>query len=262
MGLFKKKPKPKVGGLALSGGGARGYAHLGALKAFDEAGLHFNIIAGTSAGSIVGALYSAGAKIEDIIDAAEVLDPKEIRTGPLFIPSPAQKIEDVMRRYLGNMTFDKLTKKFACVAVDLIEAKQVVLSEGVIARAVSASCAVPGVFRPVVIDGRHLVDGGVLNTIPSDVVRMMGADVVIAVDVNPTRGFGTSSLGMLDVLQACLRILTAQNAALGIAAADILVSAPLREFSASKKDGYLEMMEVGYNAAKAMIPNIKSALAL
>ena len=229
---------------------------MGALKAFTEAGLDFQVVSGTSVGALVGALYATGANINDIIEAGAELDPREVHGGTLFIPSPAKKLEDVARKYIGGMTFESLGKKFACVAVDLAEAKQVILDKGVIAKAVSASCAVPGVFRPAVIDGRNLVDGGILNTIPTDVARMLGADFVVAVDVNATRGRGTASTRTIDVLQACLRILTAQNAATGIAGADALVSVDLRDFSAAKKDGYLQMMDAGYNAAKATVPTI------
>ncbi|MDR3317960.1 MAG: patatin-like phospholipase family protein [Clostridiales bacterium] len=258
---FVKKKKEPVLGLALGGGGARGYAHLGALKAFAEAGLTFPVVAGTSVGAIVGALYAAGANSDDLIHAGVAIDPKEIKTGPIFLASPAKGIENLVRRFLGDMGFKELKYKFACVAVDLIEAKQIILTEGNIARAVSASCAVPGVFQPVVMNGCHLVDGGVLNTIPTDVARVLGADYVVAVDVNPTRGGGTASTSTVEVLQASLRIVTAQNAAYGRANADVLVSAELGDFSASKKNGFEQMMEIGYNAARKEIDNIKALLA-
>jgi NTE family protein len=261
MGLFGiGSKKSKIAGLALGGGGARGYGHLGVLKSFAEAGLDFPIVAGTSAGSIVGALYSAGAAIDDIIAASAAIEEKDIMSGLIPFRKSAEKIETVLRRYLGDMEFPQLNKKFAAVATDLIEAKEAILTEGRVAKAVSASCAVPGVFRPVVMNGMHLVDGGIFNNIPSDVARVLGADFVVAVDVNPTRGYGTQSLGTLDVLRSCLRMLMSQNAVKGIANADIYVSVDLRDFSFSKKAGYEEMIEAGYKAGKEIVPKIKEAL--
>ena len=124
------------------------------------------------------------------------------------------------------------------------------MDSGLVSTAVSASCAVPLVFKPVVMGEMHLVDGGLLNNIPTDVCRMMGADFVITIDVNPSRGEGTSEMGIVEVLKASFSIMSANSSLAGLVNSDIVVSVDTSEYSSMKKNGYKEMYELGYKAAR------------
>ena len=258
MPFFFRKNKKRTLGLALGGGATKGFAHIGAIKAFEEHDIKFDYVAGTSAGAIAGALYCAGATSQDLINVAHALDPKSLRHALSLPPIDTVKLENILRTHIGDITFDNLKIPFIAVAVDLKEGAQVYLKSGNVAKAVSASCAIPFFFRPVIIDNMHLVDGGLLNTVPSEVPKVMGADKVVAVDVNSARGYGTDSLRILEIIGATIRIMGSVNAMMGKAHADILIEPNLKEFKATSKDGYEQMIERGYQAAKASIKQIQN----
>ena len=209
--------KPKIG-LVLGGGGAKGAAEVGVLKVLEEAGIHVDYIVGTSIGSIVGGLYAAGytaQELETMFQTQEWLSlltdrksslstvPYETVDGVTYIfgfpvldrnaggfgMMRGGKIEQVLDSMLtvrGSTTFDKLRIPFRCVAADIRTAKEVVLSTGQLSKAMRASMAIPGIFKPVERGDYLLVDGGMLNNLPVDVCRAMGADIVIAVDLQQT----------------------------------------------------------------------------
>ncbi len=251
-----KGRKPKVA-LCLGGGGARGFAHIGALKAFEEAGFNFDLCCGTSVGSLVGAFYCAGIAADDLIAYSHELQLRDVKTSKLFIGSDPLAIGNIFTRRMGNMNIEDMLRPFSCVAVDLVTGKPVIFDSGSVDQAVSSSCAVPIVFRPVVIGEKHLVDGGVLNNIPASVCKMFGADFVVTVDVNPTRGGGTNELGLLDVIKATYNIMSAHTSEEGLRLSDVIISADLSKFSAAKKDGYEEMIKLGYEAAKQKTEDVK-----
>ena len=248
--------KPKIA-LCLGGGGARGFAHLGALKAFEEDGFDFDMCAGTSVGSLVGAFYCAGLPVEQMIAYSHEIDVKDVKTGKLFFPSDPLAIGELFTRRMGNMHIEDMLKPFYCVAVDIVSGKEIIFDSGSAAQAISSSCAVPLVFKPVVIGEKHLVDGGVLNNIPASVCRMFGADFVVTVDVNPTRGQGSKELGTLDVIKATFNIMSAHTSVDGLRLSDVIIAPNLYEFSAARKDGYEKMIQLGYNAAKEKTEEIK-----
>ncbi len=177
--------KKKIG-LALSGGGARGFAHVGAIKVFAEHDIHFDMIAGTSAGSIVGAAIASGMSVSEIEAMARnvgwlnTLRPS-FSIGGLLSSVPMGKM---LERTLPITRFEDLVIPFAAVAYDIAKGEEVVLKDsGDLITAVRASCAVPGVFTPVRYNGMMLVDGGVTSVLPVDAIRAMGADIVIGIDV-------------------------------------------------------------------------------
>jgi NTE family protein len=190
MKIFKKRPK--CVGLALGAGAARGWAHLGVLKAIEERGIHIDCIAGTSAGSLVGAVYASGSinELKEILlnlDWREVLryfsDISFSRSGLV----DGRKITAFLRENIHATTFDELPTRFKAVATDLKTGSEVVLSSGDVVEAIRASISFPGIFTPVPRDDQLLVDGGLVNPVPVNVVRAMGADVIIAVNVNHDR---------------------------------------------------------------------------
>ena len=260
MNFFKKyltwkKPKDNVIvnknkiGLALSGGGARGFGHLGALKAFEELGVEFDCVAGASVGSLVGALYCYGMKADEIIEKALQLKVKDIRTSKImFVPSKTSKLEELIISFMGDIDIKDLKKPFCAVAVDMISGDEVVFSEGRLCKVLAGSCAVPVVFECVPYEKMNLMDGGLANTIPADVPKIMGCDKVISVDINKYRGRGTDSTKLFDILMASIRILMKSNCVKGKLNSDILIEPELKDYKSTSFDGAEEMIQEGYRA--------------
>jgi len=193
-----KKPPRKIG-LALSGGGARGLAHIGVLKILEQEGVPIDYLAGTSMGGVIAAGYAAGLEPEFM--EQEALRVSSLRRLlPLTDLSPlrrglfeGQKVREYLTGHLGDRTFDDLRIPLTLMAVDLNSGREVYLNQGRLVDGVRATVALPGVFTPVERDGQLLVDGGLLDNLPADAVRHMGADVAIAVDVS-TDDVAVSSL--------------------------------------------------------------------
>jgi NTE family protein len=206
-------------GLVLGGGGAKGGAEVGVLKVLEEAGIRPDYIVGTSIGAVVGGLYAAGFSASEleqmftqqqwislITDRRDDLgnEPYKVKDGITYIfgfpvldnNSPTigllqgarvEQVIDSMMAIKGCVEFDCMPTPFRCVAASMLNAEEVVLQDGTIPKAIRASMAIPGVFKPVEIDGEQLVDGGMMNNLPVDVAREMGADIVIAVDLQQNK---------------------------------------------------------------------------
>ncbi|MCL2674987.1 MAG: patatin-like phospholipase family protein [Firmicutes bacterium] len=261
MGLFRKIEQKKKVGLCLGGGGARGFAHVGALKALREEGLHFDMIAGTSVGSLIAGLFAAGVSPDEMEKIGDRIELKDIRSG-LITPGDPLKIGSVVRGIVGDKRIEELNLPLYIVAVDLVEARQVVFDRGLLYEAVSASCAVPVFFRPFIKGKLHLVDGGLLNNIPAETLRMVGADYVVTVDINPTRGGGTEGVGLMDVAKATFSIMAASASQMGLINSDVIIAPDLSAFKSTSKAGYSDMIELGYKAAKEKIGEIKTLLGI
>lgn len=251
MGLLsrKKAPERQKVGLVLGGGGARGFVQVGALKAFRERSIDFDICVGTSVGSIVGALYCAGITPEEMAHAAEGLELGDLHGRLLFKSDDPRKIGNLVYNLIGDAKIEDLPKKFAAVATDLKTGKQVIMDRGSVADAVSASSAFPIVYSPLALDDMNLCDGGLVNNIPADVCRMLGAKKTVTVDVHGTRGSGTEGTGMFDILKAMFSIMSANASVVGLMQSDIVIAPDTSAYSSTRKDGYRAMMELGYNAA-------------
>lgn len=183
----KSGGRPKVG-LALGSGSARGLAHLGVIRAIEEAGIEVCCIAGTSIGALIGAIHAAG-KLDELETVFRGLDWK--KTASFFdvvLPKSGlldgAKVSELVRAHIHADAIEMLNKPFAAVATDIVSGEEVVIRSGDVIEAVRASISVPGIFTPVRSNGRILVDGGLTNPVPVSAVRAMGADVVIAVDLN------------------------------------------------------------------------------
>ena len=187
--LSKPPSRPRVG-LALSGGGARGFAHAGVLEALEYAAFPVDMVSGTSMGAVIGSLYANGVSVEEIwkfgVEAAQFKvsrDFKEIRLLKLLradkLITPTY-IERFIDGRLGKLSFEKLKLPFACVAMDFRTGEKIIFTEGELASAVRASVNLPGIFAPVQYRHRYLVDGGVVDFIPIDAARGLGADWVLA----------------------------------------------------------------------------------
>lgn len=253
---FKRNKNVKIG-LALGGGATRGFAHIGAIKAFEEAGIVFDFVAGTSAGSLVGAFYCARLNSEEMIKIASGIKEKDIRNSRiLFVPSKNDGIINLIKEHLGDIKIEDLPIPFSPVVVDLKSTEEIALRRGDLARAVAGSCAVPGVFTPCEFEDMLLADGGLQNTIPADIPKLFGCDYVVAIDVNSTRAYGTNSAKLLDVMGASIRILMKSNAIKGYVYSEVMVKPNLKRFKSTSIDGFMEMIEEGYKATKEKIPQI------
>lgn len=250
------KKKIKVG-LAFGGGGARGFSHLGVIKAFEEYGLKFDYVAGTSVGSIMGAAYAGGLSFQEIYDIAKNLKTSDIRTNKFYtFTSKTDGIERVMIEALGDINVEDLQIPFSAVAVDIKSTNQVCISHGNLSRAVAGSCCVPLFFEPVKFGERTLCDGGLQNTIPAEIPRHFGCDYVVAVDCNSTRNYGTNSTKIFDVLGCTIRILMKSNAVKGYMYSDVMIAVDNKKFKSTKLRGLDEMVEEGYKAAIDAMPHI------
>ena len=253
-----KLKKYKKIGLALGGGGARGFALIGAIRAFEEENIKFDYISGTSIGSIVGAMLAGGITSEQMQDVATNIKVKDVRKSLVpFMPSSTENVENIIIKMLGDIDVSDLKIPFCAVAVDMISGNEVDITKGRLCKALAGSCAVPTVFNAVQFEDKLLFDGGLQNTIPADVLRKFGCDAVVAIDINSTRGNGTDSKKYLDLLMTSIRVMMKSNAIKGYLNADIMIKPDLKRFSASKTTGMIEMIEEGYRATKAMMPKIK-----
>lgn len=181
------KQRVKIG-LALGSGSARGLAHIGVIKALDEAGIQIDFIAGTSIGALIGAAY-AGGGMEHFEKFMHTVDWKVIASYCDFVfPRKGllqgQKINLLLDKFLIHKTFEETKIPFTAVATDLITGEEVLFKKGDLLQAVRASISMPGVFQPVKYNGTFLVDGALTNPVPASVVKAMGADIVIAVDLS------------------------------------------------------------------------------
>ncbi len=268
MALFKRKQQDdgfvksryKLG-LALSGGGTRGIAHLGVLQAFAEQKIRFDCVAGTSAGSLVGALYCAGVNLDDVIAEAKSVNRKEFINRRFALGSDSANIERFADKFIKGITFDELKIPFACVSADIISGSEVVLDYGEVSKAVSASCAVPALFKPVEYDGMLLVDGGLLNNMPADVCRRLGADIVVSVDLNHNRGNkGVRPRNLFDTLSATWNITTKSTMYKGQINSDIVIYPELTDYKNTSLKNVDERIQAGYDATVKVIDELKRIL--
>lgn len=176
-------------GYALGGGGARGLSHIGVIKVLEEHGIYPDVIAGTSIGALVGALYASGLRAGDIeralrLDLRRLAMLADVRLSLSGLVQ-GKRVASALKSFLGDLTFADLKIPFACVATDIVHGKQVVIRTGPVITAVRASISVPGIFTPVQVRGRYLVDGGLVNMVPVSTCREMGAEYVVGVNVIP-----------------------------------------------------------------------------
>lgn len=271
MGIFsflkRKKQKPipsQVLGLALSGGGAKGFAHVGVLRAIEESELNFDVVVGTSVGSLVGALYSAGVDSYEMEKIGKSLKTGDILDKKFFIaPSKSQNIEKLVKNVIGDIEFKDLNKKFACCATNMLNGQEVVLQAGKVATAVSASCSAPIFFDGVETDGMRLFDGGLVNNLPADLARQLGANIVVGVTLSNTGTEGTEKTNPFSIAKSTFNIISRSTSIKGLMNSDLLIAPVLTNKRSSKLEGIEsaeEMIKVGYEFAKLQIPKIYELL--
>ena len=256
------RPAPPKIALALGGGAARGFAHIGVIKALESHGIVPDMVIGTSSGSLVGALYASGYGGFDLQRTALQLDDTIIADWSLpdrgFIKGEA--LQNFVNQAVQNRPMEKLNKPFAVVATDLQSGEPVVFRTGNTGMAVRASSSVPGVFQPVTISGREYVDGGLVSPVPVRAARAMGADLVIAVYIsnNPRLGKTRDSV---DVMLQTFAIMGQSIAGYELSEADIVIRPDTgRIRSTAFEDRHLAIIE-GEKAGLAAIAAIKQKIA-
>lgn len=240
--------------LALGGGGLRGFAHVGALRALEEAGMRPDIVVGTSAGSVVGAAYASGMSVEKIQQAAlgvkvsSLLDFTWQAGG--FIRG--DQLANWANALIGATRIEDFPIRFAAVATDLQSAQPMLLDNGSAGRVIQASSAVPGMQVPVAYPGGHLIDGGITSLVPVRFARAMGADVVVAVDIY-CRSPRATAVNVPAVLGKVMQSQSCLIAAPEMAEADVLVAPVVAVPGMSDRASQEQAIEAGYRATHAAL---------
>ncbi len=251
---FKKKFKV---GLCLSGGGTKGFSYLGAFKAFKEYGVEFDMVAGTSAGSLFGAIYASQMDLAQIKDVTKGMKNNDFRHSKLgILPSSMDKLHALIEQVLPVKKIEDLKLPYFAVAVDLKTGKEVHFNSGSLASVITGSCAIPGVFLPVKYKNMTLIDGGVKNNIPADVLKMNGCDFVVTIDCNCSRGGGTNSEKLFTQFSTSVGIMMVNNSKRGLELSDIIICPDLKKYKSLNLEGKEEMIKEGYKATVEMMPEI------
>ncbi len=251
-----KRGIPRVG-IALGAGALRGLAHIGVLKTLKESGIPIDVIAGCSIGAIIGGIYSAGRDLTLIermlacLRWEHILDFGVPRMGLM----QGGKILEMLRLLTGDKTFDELETGFGVVAVDIERGEEVVITEGNVAEAIRASISIPGIFAPYRHKGRLMVDGALLNRVPVDVAKELGADVTIAVMINPSKE-RSRVRSMVEVIWQSLDLMESEIVKHRMMQPDVAIAPRVDDIGITRLDKAAELVRRGEEAAKEAIPNI------
>jgi len=258
-------PKKIKIGLALGGGAARGFAHIGVIKALEAQGIYPDIVVGTSAGSVVGALYAAGNTGFQLQKLAMEMDEASISDWavPLFRKNTGvlkgEALQSYVNKAVNNQPMEKLKIPFGAVATDLKDGKPILFQRGNTGMAVRASSAVPGVFQPVAISGHTYVDGGLVAPVPVRFARDMGADFVIAVNIS-TQADVQATVSSLDVIMQTFSIMGQRINEYELRDADIVITPPLGKMAGNDFNGRNQAVLAGEQAAAQAMAQIKLKL--
>jgi len=267
-----QRPSAKIA-LALGGGAARGFAHIGVIKALEAQGISPDIIVGTSAGSVVGALYAGGLNGFQIQELSMKLEEDQVLDGSGIYRCIAeamvsnrrgcikgQALQDFINRNVGNRPIEKLNKTFAAVATNLNSGDLTIFSNGNTGMAVRASSSVPIFFQPVTINGQDYVDGGLVAPVPADIARSLGADFVIAVDIS-VRPQDRNIATMTDILWQTFTIYDMTINHYEQAAADIIIRPAISSLPSTDVSRRNQAVLEGEKAVAAILPVLKTRLA-
>lgn len=255
------KAKPRIA-LALGGGAARGFAHIGVIKALETNGIVPDIIVGTSAGSVVGALYASGYDAFALQKLAFQLEESSFKDWAIFDRGflKGEALEKFVNQQVSNKPLEGLKRKFAAVATDLSNGAMTVFTVGNVGQAVRASSSVPGVFSPVAIRDKEYVDGGLVSPIPVKAARQLGADIVIAVDIS-ARPSGKRNEGSVDVMLDTIAIMGTTIGAYELRDADIVIRPEINGLAAGNFQQRHEAILRGEQAGFAAIARIREKIA-
>ena len=254
-----KSPRVAV---VLGAGASRGFAHIGVLKILESNGIPVHMIAGTSAGSFIGSLYAYGFSAFQLQEIALSIEKSDIVD--MTVPDngfiKGEKIEEYINHLLHNTPIEKLRMPFYAVTTSLPDGQEVVFGKGNTGKAVRASCSIPGVFRPAVIEGKMYVDGGVVSPVAVDAARRYGADIVIAVDISSDRDTHAPE-GTIDTILQSVNIMYSRLSAIQIARADIVIRPKVGKIGSAEFEKRHEAIMEGEKAALASLPEIRKIVA-
>lgn len=257
------KVPPRIG-LALGGGAARGFAHVGVIQVLEEAGIRPVLVSGTSAGSLVAAIYAGGKTGKQLQQVAETMEEATIADWTLPLLNRGMLRGDALARYVngqvGSRLIEDLPLQLGIVATDLNSGQSMLFQRGDTGTAVRASSAVPAVFQPVRISGREYVDGGLVSPVPVRAARQMGAELVIAVDISSPPE-GNLAAGTLEVLLQTFSIMSKSINYFELKEADVVVKPILTGISSSDFGARKRSIEAGRRAMQQMLPQLRALIA-
>lgn len=247
--------------LALGGGGAKGFAHVGVIKVLESHGIRPKIVVGTSAGSFVGAMYASGKSPFELQQLALALEESDIRDLTLSTEGflQGQRLQNFVNKQLNNMPIQQFPKRFAAVATQMDTGRKTAFNSGNAGQAVRASCSIPNVFVPVTIGGKRYVDGGLVSPVPVETAREMGADIVIAVDISARPGSGKS--GLLGILDQTINIMGMQSLERELKLANVVISPSVSNFSVANLESKHQAILNGEQAAQAKLAELQRVIA-
>jgi NTE family protein len=257
-----KPPKPPRIGLALGGGAARGFAHVGVIQALEEAGVRPDLVAGTSAGSLIGSIYASGKTGAELGALAATMDESAITdwSFPGRGLLRGEALAKFVREQTGGRTIEQMKLPLGIVATDLDSGAAILFQRGDTGEAVRASSAVPAVFQPVRIGGREYVDGGLVSPVPVRFARQMGAQLVVAVDIaTPPEGNGTGD--PFKILLQTFAIMGRSISMFELRDADIVIRPALRGISSADFTARRRAVAAGREAALRVLPDLRARIA-
>ncbi|GAC1643767.1 MAG: hypothetical protein NVS9B15_00440 [Acidobacteriaceae bacterium] len=252
--------RPKIG-LALGGGFARGMAHIGVLKVFEEEGIPIDYIAGTSVGAVIGAAFSSGITARELSEIGTLIRFGDFAryTISRFGLCSNDRLSALLRRILKVRTFEELNIPLAVTSTEFLTGKSVVFTSGNLIDCVRASCAYPGVFKPVMVDGKLMVDGLLAHSVPATPLKELGAEKVVAVYFS-AHWVKASPRHVLDIIGQCFSIAQANMSPLWRVDADCLIEPPVDPYGFDDFGKTPELVAVGEAAARAALPEIRKWL--
>ena len=251
-------------GLALGGGSARGFAHIGVIQALEKHKIRPDLVVGTSAGSIIGAFYAAGftgAQMEEVALKLKDIEVIDLSVGSKRGMVVGTALQNVVNQYLQSRPIESFPIPFCAVATNLISGKAALFRTGNPGFAVRASCSMPGVFIPARQGSDEFVDGGLISPLPVNEAKKLGATYVIAVDVSAQTD-NTNLHGMFELLMQSFDIMGQSLIRMESEKADMLIHPDLKKFSSTDFQARKELIAAGYQAGLQAIPQIREALAL
>ena len=261
-GHVPRKKNPTIG-LALGGGFARGLAHIGVLKVLEEEKIPVHVVGGTSVGSVIGAAYCSGISPREIEEIATLVRFKDFARWTLsrYGLASNERMAHFLERVLKVKTFEELRLPLAVTATDFVTGDAVVFTSGPLVDPVRASCAYPGMFLPVNVNGRLMVDGLLGHAVPTRPLREMGADRVIAVYLSANWVNLEGPRHVFDVIGQCFSIAQQKMCGFWQAAADVVIEPNVRGFGYDEFERAPEMIRAGEAAARAALPAIRAWVA-
>lgn len=254
-------PRPPRLALALGGGAARGFAHVGVIEVLEQAGIRPDVVVGTSAGSVVGALYASGMNPRALREAALSLEEGMLGDWSLQVRGVlrGKALQDTVNRWVGGRAIERFALPYAAVMTDLYDGSMRLARSGDAGLAVRASSAVPGVFEPVRIGEREYVDGGLVSPVPVRAARSMGADLVLAVDISSKPRFQETDTLPRVLLQA-FAIMSQHLAARELLEADLVVSPSVGDRGSADFSDRVGAIALGAQAMRAALPGLQSRI--